>query len=348
MPNVTTVPLRRVSPFGRTVARLLLSVALLSAAALPSACHTLSNETIQATDENLARLNAALYRKPKDATLRYERGRVLMDLQRLNEAIADLQAATELDPDNIDYLLSLSDAFFANGNVEKSYETLQRALDLNPEHFEALLKMSEITFYSKDFDRSMAMLNKVTAQDPNNRTAFFMKGFIYKETGDTLNAIQYFRRVTEMYPDYAPAFEELGVLYAVRKSPLAVEYLNSAMRLDPDNLNIVYNLAMYYQELDEPEMATDLYVKILEKDPQNKYAWHNRGYMSMILYHDYDAAIDFFTKAIEADNTYVDAHINRGLAYEMKGDKTNAAICYRTALQLDPNNEQASVALSRL
>src|SRR5574344_585383 len=298
--------------------------------------------------EELQLLDAKIKRNPKNADLYYQRGKILLEIKQVNDAISDFRKAISLDDGKVEYYTALGDAYFSNGDVGNSYETLQKALKLDPKNLEALLKMGEISFYSKDYDRAMETLNRVTKIDKNNRTAFFMKGVIYKETGDTTNAVYYFRKVIDLYPDYDPAYEELGMLYAQHKNILGVEYLNTAIRLEPKNINALYGLAMLYQDVEEPEKANELYVRILEIDPKNKYAWHNRGYMEMVLYEDYNAAIEFFTKAIDCDNQYVEAHTNRGYAYELNGDKNNARICYQTALQIDPNNEQATAGLNRL
>lgn len=299
-------------------------------------------------DEKLLLLDAKIKQHPKDASLYYERARVELDLQQVNNAIDDLKQAIELDDKKVDYYTTLGDAYFRNGKVEDSYRALNKALDLDDDNLEALSKMGEILFYSKDYDRAMETLNKVTAHDPDNRTAFMLKGFMYKEQGDTTNAVHYFRRVIDLYPDFEPAYEELGVMYAQQKNPLGAEYLNTAIQLEPDNLNALYALAMLYQDLELADKANEIYVKMLEIDPQNQYAWNNRGWMELVLYEDYDAAIDFFTKAIDANNQYVEAYYNRALAYELKGDKTNATIGYKTALQLDPDYEPAQQRLADL
>lgn len=299
--------------------------------------------------EQLELLDAKIKKHPKDAELYYQRGTVLLGLKRVKPAIADFKKACELDQDEPRYFTALGDAYFSTGDAGESYKALERALQIDPEDMEALLKMSEITFYSKDYDRAMETLNKVTRQDPNNKTAFFMKGFIYKENGDTANAASYFRKLIDLYPDYAPAYEEMGVLYANHNNPkMAEEYLATAIKLDSTNTNAMYALAMLYQDIGEAERANDVYVRILEIEPNNAYAWHNRGYLEMVYYHDFDAAIEFFTKAVDANNQYVDAHVNRGMAYELKGDRKSAKECYETALRIDPTSPKAKEGQARV
>ena len=43
-----------------------------------------------------------------------------------------------------------------------------------------------------------------------------------------------------------------------------------------------------------------------------------------------DQAIEEFTQVIVLDHDYADAYLNRGKAYELKGDKTNAQSDYHS------------------
>lgn len=292
-------------------------------------------------DEALAQLDARIKKNPDDASLYYQRGKLLIDLGKekqqsnyFKEAILDLDRSVQLDGSKPEYFTALADAHFSLGDVSQSYSALQKALNLDKNNFEASLKMGEIAFYSRDYDRAMESLSKVTEQDKTNQTALFMKGFIYKETGDTANAVFYFRKVIDLYPEYEPAYEELGMLYAQHGNKLGLEYLSTALSLDPNNINVLYGLAMMYQDVEDPEKAEEYYVKILEIDPTYKYAWYNRGWMEMILYQDYDNAIDFFNKAIECDPLYAEAYYNLGVAYELSGNKSKAQEAYTTAASL--------------
>lgn len=298
--------------------------------------------------EQLEQLDAQLHKHPKDAELLHRRGVLLTQLGRINEAIQDLKLATEVEPKEVGHFMALGDAYFANGDVDHSYQVFQQAINLDDDNTEAYLKLGEIAFYSRDYDRAMENLGKVTAVDKTNRTAFFMKGYIYKETGDTNNAVFFFRKVCDLYPDYEPAFEELGALYAVHHNPMAVEYLSTAIRLEPNNTNAKYCLAMYYQDLQKMDEAEELYKQILDINSNHKDAWHNRGWIEMFYYNDYDLAIEYLTKAIQCDNQFVEAHSNRACAYELKGDRNNAEICYKTALEIDPDFKPALEGLRRL
>lgn len=327
--------------------RTLILILLLPIITAICGCNNSTPSENMSNEDILKVLDIKIHKNPKDDNLYYDRAKIYIELNRVNDAIADLARAVSINDKEFKYHMLLADAYFSNGDVGKSYSSLQRALELEPDSQEAFLKMGEIAYYSRDYDRAMDNLGKVTAKDPQNRTALFMKGFIYKETGDTTNAILLLRKVCDYHPDYAPAFEELGMLYADHHDPLAVEYLNTALRLQPDNTNALYGLAMYYQDLNQPERAEELYKQILDINDNHKEAWHNRGYLQLFTYGDYPLAIEHLTRAIQCDSTFIEAWTNRGCAYELTGDKQHAREDFMAALRLDHTFQPALDGLNR-
>lgn len=326
----------------------LILILLLPLFAALTGCNNSTPTENMSNEDILNVLDIKIHKHPKDDNLYYDRAKIYLQLNRVNDAIADLSRAISINDKEFKYHTLLGDAYFANGDVEHSYKSLQRALELDPDNQEAFLKLGEIAYYSRDYDRAMENLSKVTAKDPQNRTALFMKGFIYKETSDTTNAILLLRKVCDLYPDYGPAFEELGMLYADHHDPLAIEYLNTALRLDPKNTNALYGMAMYYQDLNQPEKAEEIYKQILDINSNHKEAWHNRGYLQLFTYGDYPVAIEHFTRAIQCDSNFIEAWTNRGCAYELMGDKKHAREDFMAALLIDHTFQPAIDGLNRL
>lgn len=290
---------------------LLLLVAVLALAS----CKGTVNDNL--TDgQKLELLDIKIDKNPNDDALLAERARVLINLGRPRDAVFDINRAVDLKPDNLDYRMLQADAYFANGNADDSYKALSEAERIAPDNMDVQLKMGEITFYSRDYDRSLRCLTKVTEKEPDNRTALFMKGFIYKERGDTSEAVTLLRKVCDLYPDYEPAYEELGVLYSSRNNPMALEYLSTALQLEPNNTNAMYALAMYHQNRQEMDEAETLYRQILDINGNSADAWHNLGYIELTFYHDYQRAITYFDSALTCDPSHEAAIANRQLAME--------------------------------
>ena len=59
-------------------------------------------------------------------------------------------------------------------------------------------------------------------------------------------------------------------------------------------------------------------------------------------------AIADFDKAIALRSHFASAYVNRGAAYENKGDKEPAIADFRKALEIDPSFQEAKEGLKRL
>ena len=278
-----------------------------------ASCHQ-QKETADLSDsEKLEVLDLQLEHHPKDPHLYAERALVHFNLGRLKEAQADIEHAVELDSKNVDYRLRQADIYLTSGNIENSYKALSEAEKLDPDNKEVQLKLGEVTLYGHDYDRALRHLDKVTSQEPDNITALTIKSYVHKEMGDTVSAVRLLTHVCDIDPENVMAFEELGVLYSLRHNPLAVEYLSAALRLNPNNTNAMYSLAMYYQETGNFVEAEKLYRQMLDVNPNSSDALNNLGYLEKEVYGDLERAAEYFDKALEADPDNREAQQNREL-----------------------------------
>ena len=98
---------------------------------------------------------------------------------------------------------------------------------------------------------------------------------------------------------------------------MALEYLTTALQLEPNNTNAMYALAMYHQDRQEMDEAEALYRRMLDVNSKSADAWHNLGYIELTFYHDYERAIAYFDSALSSDPSHEAATANRKLAKEM-------------------------------
>ena len=184
-----------------------------------------------------------------------------------------------------------------------------------------------------------------------------MKGTIYKENGELKKALSSFQTSVEVNPSFFDGYIALGLAYASTSNPLAVDYYNSAISLNPRSVEAKYNLAMYYQELflEEPaarkialEKSLALYETIIEIDSLNASAAFNQGFIYLEYLGGYSKAEYWFSQAIEALPYYHQAFYNRGLARESLDKNTDALEDYEMALKLQPDYTSAALAKSRV
>lgn len=145
----------------------------------------------------------------------------------------------------------------------------------------------------------------------------------------------------------AKAMEDMG-LAAVRKgnTRVALKSLEDASKLDPENANIQFELAIVYRDLKEYEKAETRFKKALALKPDFADGWNNLGTL-YLLTGSWDKAIASFQKALDIV-TYSTPHFaynNLGLAYYNKGDYQRAVNSFIEALK---NYPSYSICLTNL
>jgi tetratricopeptide (TPR) repeat protein len=136
-------------------------------------------------------------------------------------------------------------------------------------------------------------------------------------------------------------------LLSKKKSKLALDYFDDALKIDSTSHEAKYGIAMYYQEFKDYTKALELYRKMILDYPQDKDAYYNTGYIYFQL-DSIDKAVRSFDRAIDVAPDYADAYYMRGLCAEMKKDFKNAKYFYQQSLNLNPNSKLAQDGLQRI
>jgi tetratricopeptide (TPR) repeat protein len=128
----------------------------------------------------------------------------------------------------------------------------------------------------------------------------------------------------------------------------AADRLERLVAIEPENSAIFYNLGVVYTFLGREDEAIGHFEKAVELSPDYVQAWYNMGQICLIKKKDFSRALNYFDRAITARPDYIGAHHQRGVAYELVGDKRKAIECWEKTLELDPENKQAKENIERV
>ncbi len=296
----------------------------------------------------IAALNAKIKANPGNAELYNQRALLLVDALKLDDALADIRTALNIDSTQAPYFLTLSDVYFAMGKIKNCKRSIEKTMALDPNYADADLKYAELNFYLNEYKTTLEYIDKALKIDKINAKAYFMKGTTYKYMGDTAKAVVCFQTAVDQYPEYYNAYMQLGLLYSLKKNPMAIDYFNNAIKQNAKSIEARYGIAMFYQENGQYDNAIIEYDTILRINPKYKYAHFNLGYIHLAYLGVYSQAVKHFTNAIACDTNYFEAYFNRGLSYEKMGAVLNARDDYKKALSLHSNYGKAIDGLNRV
>jgi tetratricopeptide (TPR) repeat protein len=278
----------------------------------------------------------------------YQRAKLYLDQKEINKALADIGKAIDLNDKDARYYVTLADLYLAMGKIPNCLEALKKAEEIDPKNNDALLKLAEVYLILKDYQSAFHYTKKALDHESINPVAYFIRGYAYMEQGDTTLAVKSFMAAADQDQNYYNAYIELGLLYSAKKNPLAMEYLQTAVKIEPNRAEGYYLLGMAYQEQEIISKAIETYEKLLVIDPDFVEAYYNLGYINLVYLQELELAIHYFGKVISLDPGKTDAYFNRGYSYELAGDPVNARKDYRKALEISPNYERAVNGLNRL
>lgn len=331
---------------------ILLSLAL--AACKPSATQEAADQG--KTDSLLRKINSPelkavnkqLLENPNNPDLYNQRAKIYLSYRELDEALGDARRAVGIDSTKADYYLTLADVYFAHNNTRQAKDVLEKITVKFPKNTDGLLKLAELLFFVRQYDKAFEKINQALKVNENIAKAYYLKGSIYKETGDTTKAISSMETAVEQDNRYYNAFLDLGLMFAARKNPLAMEYYNNAIRLDPTNPDALYAKGKLLQDEEQYDGAIQVYETLLSHTPTHAHSLYNIGAIEFDVKKDPKKAIGYFTKAINADTRYAEAYFARGACYQETGDKNNALADYSMCLQILPNYRPAVDGLNSL
>jgi len=141
-----------------------------------------------------------------------------------------------------------------------------------------------------------SLMSEVVASDPNNPELYYNLGVGSAELGEKEKAMGYYKKVIELDPEYAPAHINTAVLILSKESELneqmnalgtskadykkydelkevktelyrsALPYLEKAVSLRPDNVEIVRTLMGIYSQLGQDDKFKAMKARLAEME----------------------------------------------------------------------------------
>lgn len=293
-------------------------------------------------------LNQKIQQNPKDANLLHERAKYYLTKKDYTNCYLDMMNVLVLDSSKAPYYMTLSDLYFYTNKTRGSKRALEKAVELDDKNIPALLKLAELHLYVGQNKESIEYINRALKIDQYNAKAYFMKGMNYKDLKDTARAISSMRTALEQDKNYYHAYMQVGLLFAAKKNPIALDYYKNALHLAPNSTEAWYAIGKFYQDVEDWDNAINTYQTLATADAKNKSARYNLGVIYLLNLKKYPLALEQFTQAIELDPNYLEAYYGRGITYKEMGNRKQASASFEQCLRIDESYEPAKAELKQL
>ncbi|MEQ1763722.1 MAG: tetratricopeptide repeat protein [Pyrinomonadaceae bacterium] len=160
-------------------------------------------------------------------------------------------------------------------------------------------------------------------------------GLVLQEKGDYELALDRLDKALQLSPDNATIYYgRANTYFFLKRHDEAMRDYNKSIEMKPQS-TAFYNRARLFNELGQLEKAKEDYSKSIELDPKYAEAYSNRG----LIYQkgrQLDLALKDFNTALSLSNGDAVYHFNRGNVYLMKLQYALAVADYSKAIEVYP------------
>ncbi|WP_196887654.1 tetratricopeptide repeat protein [Aureivirga sp. CE67] len=180
------------------------------------------------------------------------------------------------------------------------------------------LKLGQIYNLQSQFDKAKDYFDQAINLDADLAEAYFERGTIVINTNPK-NAIRNLEKALSLQPDYYEALLNLGIAYYNNsESTKAIEVFDKLISEKPYD-NAYYCRGNVYYSIKDYDQAKEDYLKsesLLKISPSGsisaEYIYQNLGLVEKAK-ENYNEAIIYFDKSIEANPKFARAYMNKGL-----------------------------------
>ena len=276
----------------------LLMFALSALACLP--CGLLGGkEAAQPTPAEISKPTTVAPTAPS-ASEHMDLGMAYYEQGKYDEAVAEFQAAIELEPDDAEAHRNLGTAYLEQGELEEAVASYGQAIELDPDFGEAYGDLAGAYVNLGRLSEAIAAGEKAIELAPDYAMAYNNLGFAYYTQGMLDEAIAEYQEAIRINPDFDKAHDNLGVAYMMQDQlDEAIAEFKEVIRINPDHVGGHVNLG---------------------------FAYSTQGML--------DEAIAEYQEAIRINPDLALPHKNLGLAYRNQGRIDEAIAEFETYLQL--------------
>jgi Flp pilus assembly protein TadD len=219
----------------------------------------------------------AIEEEPEDAERRGAYAKVLYQMERYDEAEAQVSAAIELAPEDVDARMVLYSIKVAQGDFDRARSVLEETQAVAPGDIRILRQLAFVASESGDSAQAISAYEELTAAAPDDSAAWMALGDLYAGSGQLDKSEQAYQRVVELEPsDAHQIFFNIGALIINKpnrsdaETRKAIGAFRKAVEIKPDYAQAYKQLAFALigvGDRTEARGALEQYVKLAPSAP---------------------------------------------------------------------------------
>lgn len=252
------------------------------------------------------------------------------------EAIKHFRRSVELNSEIPEVWNNLGNALLEKGDLDDAEEAFARAIELKPEFAHVHNNLGKLQRSKGNREQAEYHYRKALEIEPDFPVAASNLGALLVEGGSFGEAKEWLDHALKIQPSYA-LHNGLGLLYqAQNDQEKAEQAFHDALEMEPENPEVMNNLAITCQNLGRNEEAASYFNRVLDKNPEQMEVYLNMGNLLLSL-NKYDEAVTIYRMALSVrpDNHAIPPYLVHALMHQC-----NWANLQRVVEQIIKNTER--------
>ena len=256
----------------------------------------------------------------------------------IESASKHYKALALLHPEKDSFQYNLASCYELLKNYEQAIIIMKRLLSRNPKSITMAQKLANLYIEIRQFRQAKDLYDSIILKGAPSPEILYQYAILSTQLYDTATAEKIFKKVIKMDPENATAHKDLGVIYLnQRLFDYAKDEFDTALKLAPDDFDIVFEYANYLYAISQYEKADEFYTKSIEiKDDVVAKAL---SAMNKLELNDLQSAKELIESSLadQPEHEYIQFLAGR-IYYSMK-DYDCAKIYFIKSLEQNPDKE---------
>ncbi len=227
--------------------------------------------------------------------------RRLMQEKDYDRAIGILEVIIKENPQIVDGILQLGNAYNENNMPQKALACFYRVLEQKPDYQAAMINVINSLIRLGELDKAIEEIQRFFKTFPRDHALYNELGTIYFLKKDYEKSQAALNKSLEIEKINPSACNRLGEIYVIKKDYQTAEtFLNKAKAINPTLQKLYYNLAQVEEARGNLDKATKYYKIEVENSPDAFKAAYNAA-ENLRNAGRYDEAVEYYRKSIEGN-----------------------------------------------
>ncbi|MDX1666764.1 MAG: tetratricopeptide repeat protein [Saprospiraceae bacterium] len=257
----------------------------------------------------------------------------LIGAHQYEEAAELLSQCYTQDPDNIDYLSRIAYCNMQMGRYGDAKMFYNEILKLDSLNTIALGSLGSIAEKESNYSRAWEYYQQLTAIDSTNSYYFKRLAFTALRLDNTIGGVAYFLKAHQLSRADIEVIHHLSKLYlALGAFDLAEEMIERGFRLDPKNINLLYDQAMLSQKMEDHQGIIESVQAAMQQKDTSDYYQMMLG-VAYLKVDSVDQAIEHLEQIVAREEDSEHTHHYLGIAYRQKREIEKATAHMEKAVE---------------